>query len=100
MGLRLTILRSFFVIPFTEIHLNGPLVQGFHLNVLLGFVIWCGVGDAVGVLEAPTLGPFGFRFSRVSPPTFSAAHTDLEYSENHARDVGPTVSLHMRGHGE
>ena len=46
-----------------------------------------GVGDADGVLDAPALGPFGFRFSRVSPLTFSAAHTDLEYSENHARDV-------------
>ena len=31
-------------------------------------------------MEAPTLGSMGFRFSRVPPPTFSAAHTDLEYS--------------------
>ena len=54
----------------------------------------------MGVLDAPTIGSFGFRFSLVSPPTISAAHTDLEYSENHAHDWGPTVSLHMRGHWE
>ena len=47
------------------------------------------VGDDVGVMEAPTLGSFGFLFSRVSPPTFSAAHTDHEYLMNHARDGGP-----------
>ena len=40
-------------------------------------------------MEAPTLGSVGLWFSRVTPPTFSAAHTDLEYSENHARDGGP-----------
>ena len=44
----------------------------------------------MGVLEAPTLGSIGFRFSRVPPPTFSAAHTDR----------GAAVSLHIRGHGE
>ena len=76
-------------------HLNGPLCLGFHLNVPLSRWIGKGVGDAGGVMEAlevlesPTLGSIGFRFSRVSPPTFSAAHTDLEYSENHARDGGP-----------
>ena len=58
------------------------------------------VGDAGGVLEAPAIGSFGFRFSRVSHPTISAAHTDLEYSENHARDGGASVSLRVRGHGE
>ena len=70
-------------------HLSGPLCLGFHLNVPLSR--WTGkcVGDAGGVLEAPTLGSIGFRFSRVPPATFSAAHTDLEYSENHARDGGP-----------
>ena len=48
-----------------------------------------GVGDAGGVLEAHTLGPFGVLFSSVSLPTFSAAHANLEYSENYARDGGP-----------
>ena len=48
-----------------------------------------GVDVLGGVLEAPTLGSIGFRFSRVPPPTFSAAHTDLEYTKNHARDGGP-----------
>ena len=43
----------------------------------------------MGAMEAPTLGSFGLWFSRVRPPTFSAARTDLEYSENHARDWGP-----------
>ena len=98
-GLCLTTLWSFFVIWCSGIHLNGPLILGFHLNdpLVIGFHlngpvvygVWKGVGDVWGVLEAPTLGPFGFRFSRVSPPTFSSAHTDLEYSENHARDWGP-----------
>ena len=62
---------------------------GFHLNVPLSRWTGKGVGDVGGVLEAPTLGSFGIRFSRFSPPTFSAAHTDLEYSKNHARDGGP-----------
>ena len=48
-----------------------------------------GVDVLGGVLEAPTLGSVGFRFSRVPPPTSSAAHTVLEYSKNHARDGGP-----------
>ena len=48
-----------------------------------------GVVDLGGVLEAPTLGSIGFRFSRVPPPTFSAAHTDLEYLKSHVRDGGP-----------
>ena len=52
---------------------------GFNLNVPLSRWTGKGVGDVGGVLEAPTLGSFGFRFSRFSPPTFSAAHTDLEY---------------------
>ena len=58
------------------------------------FGILEGVGDVGGVLEAPTLGPIGFRFYRVSPTTFSAAHTDLEYSENHVRDVGRRLSAY------
>ena len=87
-GDSLTTLRLFFVSRWAGIHLNGPLVLGFHLNGPLDLGFWKGVGDVVGVLEAPTLGPFGFRFSRVSPTTFSAAQTDLEYSENHARDGG------------
>ena len=62
---------------------------GFHLNVPLSRWTGKGVGDVGGVLEAPTLGPIGFRFSRVPPPTFSAAHTDLEYLKNHVRDGGP-----------
>ena len=62
---------------------------GFHLNVPLSRWTGKGVGDVGGVLEAPTLGSFGFRFSRFSPPTFSAAHTDLEYLKNHVRDGGP-----------
>ena len=70
-------------------HLNGPLCLGFHLNVPLSRWTGKGVGDVGGVLEAPTLGPIGFRFSRVPPPTFSAAHTDLEYLKNHVRDGGP-----------
>ena len=70
-------------------HLNGQLGLGFHLNGPLCRWTGKGVGDLVGVLKAPTLGSIGFRFSRVPPPTFSAAHTDLEYSENHARDGGP-----------
>ena len=61
------------------LHLNGPLSRWYGK----------GVGDVGGVLEAHTLGSFGFRFSRFSPPTFSAAHTDLEYLKNHARDGGP-----------
>ena len=48
-----------------------------------------GVVDLGCVLEAPTLGSIGLRFSRVPPQTFSAARTDPEYSENHARDGGP-----------
>ena len=44
----------------------------------VGIGIWKGVGDAGGVLEAPTVESFDFRFSWVSPSTFSAAHTDLE----------------------
>ena len=48
-----------------------------------------GVDVLGGVLEAPTLGSIGFRFSLVHPPTFSAAHTVLEYSKSHARDGGP-----------
>ena len=75
----LTTLRSFFDIWYLGIHLNGPLGRGYGK----------GVGDVGGVMEAPTLGSIGFRFSRVHPPTFSAAHTDLEYSGNHARDGGP-----------
>ena len=47
------------------------------------------VGDVGGAMEAPTLGSFGFRFSRVPPQTFSAAHTDLEYTKKHARDGWP-----------
>ena len=90
----LTTLLSFFVILYLRIHLKGPLVLGFHLNGPLGFGVWSGVGDVGGVLEAPTLGPFGFRFSRVSPPTFCAAHTDLEYSENHARDGGLRLTVY------
>ena len=70
-------------------HLSGPLCLGFHLNVPLRRWNEEGVGGVGGVLEAPTIGSIGFRFSRVPPPTFSAAHTDLEYSENHARDGGP-----------
>ena len=53
-----------------------------------------GVGDAGGVLEAHTLGPFGVLFSRVSPTTFRAVHTDLEYSENHARDGGLRLTVY------
>ena len=61
---------------------------GFHLSGPLSR--WkAGVDVLGGVLEAPTLGSIGFRFSRVPPPTFNAAHTDLEYSKNHARDGGP-----------
>ena len=95
----LTTLRSFFDLWDLGVHLNGPLSLGFHLNgpLSLGFHLngplsrWTGkgVGDVGGVLEAPTLGPIGFRFSRVPPPTFSAAHTDLEYLKNHVRDGGP-----------
>ena len=59
-------------------HLNGPLCLGFHLNVPLSRWTGRGVGGVGGVLEAPTIGSIGFRFSRVPPPTFSAAHTDLE----------------------
>ena len=70
-------------------HLNGPLCLGFQLNVPLSRWTGKGVGDVRGVLGAPTVGSIGFRFSRVHPTTFSAAHTDLEYSENHARDGGP-----------
>ena len=75
----LTTLRSFFDFWDLGVHLNGPLSR------------WTGkgVGDVCGVLEAQTLASIGLRFSRVHPPTFSAAHTDLEYSENHARDGGP-----------
>ena len=52
-------------------------------------------GDVLGgVLEAPTLGPIGVRFSRVPPPTFSAAHTVLEYSKNHARDGGRRLTAY------
>ena len=46
-------------------------------------------------MEAPTLGSIGFRFSRVHPQTFSAAHTDLEYTKNHVRDGGlPTRCIY------
>ena len=38
-------------------NLNGPLCLGFHLNVPLSRWTWKGVGDVVGVLDAPTLGP-------------------------------------------
>ena len=55
-----------------------------------------GVGGVGGVLEAPTLGPIGFWFSRVSPPTFSAAHTDIEYLKNHVRDwVAPSLCIYV-----
>ena len=62
---------------------------GFHLNGPLSRWTGKGVGDHGAVLEALTLGPIGFRFSRVSPPTFSAAHTDLEYLKNHVREGWP-----------
>ena len=62
---------------------------GFHLNGPSSRWYGKGVGDVGGVLEVPTLGSIGFRFSRVPPPTFSAAHTDLEYLKNHVRDGGP-----------
>ena len=52
----------------------------FHLNVPSSRWTGKGVGDVGGVLEAPTLGSIVFRFSRVPLQTFSAAHTDLEYS--------------------
>ena len=70
---------------------------GFHLNVPLSRWTEKGVGDVGGVLEAPTLGSIGFRFSRVPPPTLSAAHTDLKYLKNHARDEGPPSHC-IRGH--
>ena len=69
-------------------HLGGPLCLGFHLNVPLSRWTGKGVGGVGGVLEAPTLGSIGFRFSRVPPPTFSAAHTDR----------GAAVSLHTWPH--
>ena len=78
-GRGLTALRSFF--DFRDL--------GFHLNVPLSRWTRKGVGDLGGVLEAPTLGSIGLRFSRVPPPTFSAVHTDLEYLKNHVRDGGP-----------
>ena len=62
---------------------------GLILNVPLSRWTGKGVGDVGGVLEAPTLGPIGFGFSRVPPSTFSAVHTDLEYLKNHVRDGGP-----------
>ena len=70
-------------------HLNGPLCLGFHLNGPLRRWTEKGVGDVGGVLEAPTLGPIGFRFSRVPPPIFSAVHMDLEHLKNHVHDWGP-----------
>ena len=57
-------------------NLSNLLVLGIHLNGPLAFGVWKEVGDAGSVLEAPALGPFGFRFSRISPPIFSSAHTD------------------------
>ena len=65
------------------------VVPRFPSECSVGSLDRSGVEDLGGVPEAPTLGSIGLRFSRVPPPTFSAAHTDLEYSENHARDVGP-----------
>ena len=59
----------------------------FPSECSVGSLERAGVDDFGGVLEAPTSGSIGLRFSRVPPTTFSAAHTDLEYSENHARDV-------------
>ena len=87
-GRGLTTLRSFFDFWDLGVHLNGPLCLGFHLNVPLSSWTGKGVGGVGGVLEAPTLGSIGFRFSRVPPPTFSAAHTDLEYLQNRVRDGG------------
>ena len=57
------------------------------------------VGAAGGAVVEQTFESFAFRFYRVSLLIFSAAHTDLEYSEDHARDWGLTVFLHMSGHG-
>ena len=60
-------------------HLNGPLSCWNEQALMISGVSW----------RHPTLGSIGFRFSRVPPQTFSAAHTVLEYSKNHARDRGP-----------
>ena len=84
----LTTLRSFCDIRVLGIHMNGPLPR-VPSEWSVRSLEKAGVDVLGGVLEAPTLGSIGVRFSRVPPPTFSAAHTDLEYSENPARDGGP-----------
>ena len=69
-------------------HLNGPLCLGFHPNVPLSRWNEQALVNSGVSWRHPPFGPSASG-SPGPPQTFSAAYTDLEYSENHARDGGP-----------